>query len=142
MGIYGDLQKLNQAKSLSPSPAIQQPETSSSKRSGAISVRKQREPHPGTVQPRNRDTTTPRNHDTMIETIRAAVKMFGKEAATYRFTAEEKQAIGDVVYTYRGQHIRTSENEITRISVNFILVDYKVNGENSILHQVLKALNS
>ena len=74
--------------------------------------------------------------------MRAAVKLIGKEAATYRFTAEEKKALADLVYTYKRQGIRTSENEITRISVNFILADYEANGENSLLHKVLSALNS
>src|SRR5260221_4878540 len=41
-----------------------------------------------TVIPRNRATTLPRYHHTMIETIRAAVKEFGKEAATHRFKAD------------------------------------------------------
>ena len=60
-----------------------------------------------TVQPSNRDTTVPSNHattvsryhDTMpprvhgvvIELVRKAVKEFGKEAATHRFTETEKK---------------------------------------------------
>ena len=47
-----------------------------------------------------------------------------------------------MVYTYKQGNIRTNENEITRISVNFMISDYKENGENSTLHRVLKALNS
>ena len=101
------------------------------------------------TQPINHDTTTPRNdgttvawyHDTMIELVRKAVKDFGKEAATHRFTVEEKKAIADIVYTYKNQNLRTSENEITRIAVNFVIEDYRENGQNSILEKVLKALN-
>jgi hypothetical protein len=108
-------------------------------------------------QPSNRDTTTPRNHDTMVaryhdtttprihgvtvESIRKAVKEFGKEAATHRFTEVEKREIADLIYTYKNQGIKTSENEITRISVNFVMEDYKENGENSVLHKILEALN-
>jgi len=100
-------------------------------------------------QPSNGDTTTPRNHDTavsryhetIIETVRKAVKEFGKEAATHRFTLEEKRAVADIIYTYKTQGIKTSENEISRISVNFIIEDYRENGENSILHKILEALN-
>ena len=108
-------------------------------------------------QPSNRNTTTPRNHDTtvsryhdttqplihgvVIETVRKAVKEFGKEAATHRFTEAEKREIADLIYTYKNRGIKTSENEITRISVNFIMQDYKENGENSVLHKILKALN-
>src|SRR5215216_4137763 len=107
-------------------------------------------------QPSNRDTTIPRNHDTMvsryqdtttpqvygvaIELIRKAVKEFGKEAATHRFTEAEKKEIADLLYTYKNRGIKTSENEIARIAVNFVVEDYKVNGENSVLHKLLKAL--
>ena len=107
-------------------------------------------------QSSNRDTTTPSNHDTTvsryqdtttpqvygvaIELIRKAVKEFGKEAATHRFTEAEKKEIADLLYTYKNRGIKTSENEIARIAVNFVVEDYKVNGENSVLHKLLKAL--
>jgi len=91
--------------------------------------------------PRNHDTTASRYHDTIIENIRKAVKVYGKEAATHRFTVEEKQALDDLEYTYRRKGIRTSENEISRIAVNFIIKDHAENGENSVLALVLKALN-
>ena len=109
-----------------------------------------------TEQPINRDTTIPSNHDTTvsryhdtttpqvygvaIELIRKAVKEFGKEAATHRFTEAEKKEIADLLYTYKNRGIKTSENEIARIAVNFVVEDYKVNGENSVLHKLLKAL--
>lgn len=94
-----------------------------------------------TKQPRNQSTVVPRHHDTMIELVRKAVKDFGKEAATHRFTLEEKRAIADIIYSYERRGLRTSENEVTRVAINFILGDYKQNGENSILHRVLAALN-
>ncbi len=101
-------------------------------------------------KPRHRDTTIPRYHDTMasryhdtiVEVIRKAVREFGKEAATHRFTAEEKKAIADIIYSYKRRGIRTSENEVARIAVNFIVGDYKENGENSVLHRALEALNT
>lgn len=96
--------------------------------------------HHDTMQPSNHDTVIPRYHDGIIESVRKAVKELGKEAATHRFTEEEKKAIVDIIYAYKGQGIRTSENEIARIAVNFLIEDHRENGENSILHQVLKAL--
>jgi len=109
------------------------------------------------VKTSNRDTTTPRYHDTTIpsnhasmqpsihgvpiDIVRKAVKEFGKEAATHRFTEAEKKEIADLIYTYKNTGIRTSENEVTRIAVNFIIGDYKENGENSVLHKILEALN-
>jgi len=109
------------------------------------------------VIPSNHDTVIPRHHDTMpasnqesmqpqihgvvIDLIRKAVKEVGKEAATHRFTITEKKELADLIYTYKNRGIKTTENEIARISVNFIVEDYKVNGENSVLHKLLKALN-
>ena len=85
------------------------------------------------------------NHDTMpplvVEAIRKVVKRIGKEAATYRFTQEEKQRLGDIVYTYNRQGYRTSENEITRIAVNWLLWDYQEQGEQSVLARLLRALH-
>ena len=80
-------------------------------------------------------------HDTMIELVRKAVKEFGKEAATHRFTQQEKTEIGNLIFTYKNQGMKTSENEITRIAVNFIFEDHKENGKNSVLHKILEALN-
>jgi outer membrane biosynthesis protein TonB len=122
-----------------------------------IEPEKIEKPKPKKVeQPSNRDTMPPSNHDTTvsryqdtttpqvygvaIELIRKAVKEFGKEAATHRFTEAEKKEIADLLYTYKNRGIKTSENEIARIAVNFVVEDYKVNGENSVLHKLLKAL--
>ena len=94
-----------------------------------------------TKKPSNRDTMQPRNHDTIIELVRKSVKELGKEAATHRFTLEEKKELADIIYSYKNRSVRTSENEVTRIAVNFIIIDFKENGENSILDKTLKALN-
>lgn len=97
---------------------------------------------------RHHDTTTPRNHDItvseddMFELTRKAVKQIGKEAATHRFTLEEKNMLADIEYSYRRQGIRTSENEIARIAVNYLAQEYRKHGENSILAKILKRLNS
>ena len=101
------------------------------------------------MMPSHRDTVVSSNHDTVnvvnssptIETVRKAVKELGKEAATHRFTLEEKRAVLDLIYSYKNSGIKTSENEVARIAINYILEDYKKNGRNSILDQVLRALN-
>lgn len=48
-------------------------------------------------------TTVALYQATLVETMRAAVKLFGKEAATHRFTAEEKKALADLVYTTKAK---------------------------------------
>ncbi len=93
------------------------------------------------MPPRNHATMPPRYHDTIVETIRKAVKELGKEAATHRFTVDEKKTLVDIVYSYKRQGVKTSENEITRIAVNFIVNDYRENGQNSVLEKALRALN-
>lgn len=108
---------------------------------------------PSTTQSRTNDPTTAGQNDTTvsrhhattpppIEPIRRAVKQIGKEAATHRFTTEEKRAIADIVYTLGQQGYRTSENEIARIAINSLLLDYQEHGEQSILYCVIKALNA
>jgi hypothetical protein len=88
-----------------------------------------------TMTPSNRDTTVP-----LIDEIRHAVKELGKEAATYRFTKTEKDALKDLVYIYGRQGMKTSENEIVRIAINWLFEDNKTSGEQSIIYLVLKAL--
>lgn len=96
---------------------------------------------------RSHDAATPRAHDTVtpseevIETIRKAVKQLGKEDATYRFTDVEKKALADVVYTYSRAGVRTSQNEITRIGINYVMEDYRSAGKYSVLARVLERLN-
>lgn len=95
-----------------------------------------------TMKPRTHDTTTPSSEDDILEEVRKAVKQVGKEAATQRLTLEEKQLLADIEYSYKRQGIRTSGNEIMRIATNYIIRDYRKNGENSVLAKIIKQLNS
>jgi hypothetical protein len=102
------------------------------------------------VIPRHHDTVIPRNHETMVsgnddlilEAVRKAVKQIGKEAATHRFTIDEKNHLAEIEYTYKRQGIKTSENEIMRIAINYFIEDYRNHGEASLLAKILKRLNS
>lgn len=98
------------------------------------------------LPPSNHDTVVSRHHDTtppaVVASIRKAVKLVGKEAATHRFTPEEKQAIADIIYTYRRLGYDTSENEIARIAINWLVWEHAEHGEASLLAHVLKALKA
>ena len=98
------------------------------------------------VKPGTRDTTIPRQRGVItastVRSLRKAVRVIGKEAATHRFTSQEKDHLADIVYTYGRQGYRTSENEVVRIGVNWLIVDYQENGRQSVLHKALKALKS
>lgn len=107
----------------------------------SLTSQRDQSPAPTGLLPSDHDTVIPRHHDTTVESIRKAVKQFGKEAATHRFTREEKQKIAELIFAYSSKGIRTSENEIARIAVNFLVEDHKQNGKDSILDQVLKLLN-
>jgi hypothetical protein len=110
----------------------------------------QKQPNDDTMIPRHHDTMVSSNHDTaiplteveLLEVVRRAVKQNGKEGATYRFTKDEKNNLTDIKYTYKRQGIETSENEITRIALNYLFGDYKMGGEQSILAKILRLLNS
>jgi hypothetical protein len=80
--------------------------------------------------------------DSMVETIRKAVKHPGKEVAFVRLTAEEKAELADVLYTYKRQGTKTSETELIRIAVTFLLKEYKQKGQASVLARVLEALQA
>jgi hypothetical protein len=97
-----------------------------------------------TTVPRHHDTTVSRYHETdpLFEKTRRAVKHLGKEAATHRFTLEEKRMLKKIEHEYALKGIRTSENEITRIAINYLCEEYKNNKESSILAKVLALLNS
>lgn len=124
-------------------PIVEKPAApkASIKRSLSLGQGKQKTSNHDTTTPRNHGTVVSSNHDPMVETVRKAVRELGKEAATHRFTVEEKRGVLDLIYSYKGSGVRTSENEVARIAINFILEDYKQNGRNSILDRVLKALN-
>ena len=101
------------------------------------------------TMPRNRDTVVSRHHDSnadnsddYIEVVRKDVKLLGEKAATHRFTADEKDAIADIVYSLRKKGVTTSENEITRIAINYLVWEYRQNKQASILSRVLERLNA
>lgn len=100
-----------------------------------------------TTIPRYHDTNHGTNHDTMIpdeliEQIRAEVYKFGKEAATHRFTVDEKKEIANIVFTFKQLGIfRVDENTVVRIALHWLLKDFKANGKLSVLHKALEALN-
>src|SRR5512147_3261482 len=75
------------------------------------------------MQPRHHDTAIPQADDDIFDVVRKAVKQIGKEAATHRFTLDEKNLLADIEYNYKRKGIRTSENEVTRIAINYFIED-------------------
>jgi hypothetical protein len=77
-----------------------------------------------------------------LKLIHKTLKLIGKEVLYVRLTPEEKSQVNDIEYTYQRQGIKTSGNEIGRIALNFLLADYKANGEQSILAKMLTELHT
>ena len=75
-----------------------------------------------------------------IDAIRKVVKTQGREVSFIRLTPEEKGQISDIVYTYKRQGQKTTENQINRIAINYLLHDYHEHGEQSVLARVLASL--
>ena len=79
----------------------------------------------------------------IIEWIRKIVKNPAKEEVLYvRLTKEEKTQLGDITYTYIRQGRKTTDNELGRIAINFLIADYRANGATSLLAKVIEALNA
>lgn len=130
MGVYNRLSQLSREQSVSKTVKPDEKKT-------VVLVSRDHD----TLIPRHRDTIPLADEDPIIEAIRLAVRQLGKEAATHRFTTAEKQAVAEIIFAYRAQNIRTSENEIARIAINFIVQDYSQKGTESVLHRSLKALH-
>jgi len=77
----------------------------------------------------------------MFTQVRKAVRVRGTEQSIHRLSSQEKRDIKDIVYAYDTQGIRTSEVELTRIALNFLIADHKEQGKGSILAKILSSLN-
>ena len=78
----------------------------------------------------------------MVRRLRQAVRRIGKEAATHRFTAQEKADLAQIIYEQRRQGVKTCENEIVRIAVNWLIAEHRAGEGQSVLTQALKALRA
>jgi len=152
--------KVSPASSQPVTPAAEQSTSTSpaAPESAPIKPAKDGEPDSGIMTPRHHDTMTPRYHTTttpqseisglpmseeaLFEVVRKSVKKIGKEAATHRFTLDEKHHLADIEYTYKRRGIKTTENELTRIAINYFIEDYRINGERSLLAKLLEKINS
>lgn len=107
---------------------------------------RQRKPRPALANPPDdrlasaQASTLASYPDEMIEAVRKIVRITGKEVSFVRLTPVEKAQLTDIVYTFKKQGKKTSETEINRIAVNFLMEDYRVNGANSILVRVIDSL--
>lgn len=76
----------------------------------------------------------------LIEIIRKSVKSAGKEQKIVRFSAEEKELLKSTTYECSKYDPNFNETDICRIATKFILEDYQLNKESSLLVKVIQAL--
>lgn len=77
---------------------------------------------------------------TIIPTIRKVVKTPGREVSFVRLSPEEKGELAEIIHTFRRQGRKTTENEINRIAINYLLEDFRRQQEGSLLARTLAAL--
>ena len=70
------------------------------------------------------------------------VQELGTKRTTIRFSRSEKAALREIVHTYDRREIRTTENELTRIAVSWLVEDYRELGEGSVLARVVAQLQT
>jgi len=86
-------------------------------------------------------STPAKSQADVIAAIAALVTEKGKDTTYVRLTQPEKQSLLDVVYTYRRQSVQLTENDVVRVAIAALLDDYKANGANSLLVNVIRAMN-
>jgi hypothetical protein len=77
-----------------------------------------------------------------VEAIRRVVRAPGREVSYVRLSPEEKAQVADIVYAYKKKGRRTTENEISRIALNYLLNDHHEHGDKSVLARVLAKLQA
>jgi hypothetical protein len=91
---------------------------------------------------RHHDTMTPRYHDSMIATIARSVREVGKEVSTYRLTVQEKETLAEIIYHFRREKCRLSENEIARIAINLLIEDFETDKKSCMLSRIAEAMKA
>jgi len=78
----------------------------------------------------------------MIESLRKAVKPLGDKVSYVRLTDAEKDGLREVVVALSRQGLKTTENEVSRIAIAYLLSDHARNGPDSVVTRVIEALLS
>ena len=148
MGMFNDLKNISKEGNEPGTPTQPKKENKPRQQTPASTpVQKstsavKRESNTASKQASSNASTLANNQATNVESIRKTVRRIGKEVTFVRLTPEEKAQLADIIYTYKRQGTKTSENEIARIGLNHLIADYQANGEESVLAQVIAALNA
>jgi uncharacterized protein involved in copper resistance len=78
--------------------------------------------------------------DDIISAIRRVVRTPGREVSYIRLSPEEKEQLGELVYTFKRQGQKLTETDITRIAINLLLADHDHYGATSMLARVIASM--
>ncbi len=120
--------------------ASPQPQPEPEPEKAAPKKERQQAPSPAVKKDRYHDSNLSSDQDSIIAAIRKSVRARGTEQSIHRLSPQEKREIKDIVYTYDTQGVRTSEVELTRIALNFLIADHKEHGKDSVLARALSSL--
>ena len=88
------------------------------------------------------DSMTSRYHDSMIAKIARTVREVGREVKTYRLTPQENNALVEIIYFFRKNMHRLSENEIARIAINLLIEDFERDKKSCMLSRIAEAMKA
>lgn len=100
--------------------------------------------------PSYQSTNIPTEQDSVIDVIHKAMRQSPSAAASYRLSPMEKKRLEVTIFELKMRSgrspeladLRSNENEVMRVAVNYILNDYGTNGDESVLVKALTSLRS
>lgn len=98
---------------------------------------KLKEPKKASVQSREQASELASYHASVLAKISKVIREIGKEVSYTRLTQDEKRRVLDIIYNFKSDGVKTTENELMRIALNLLLEDYDLQKEGSILHKIL-----
>lgn len=95
-------------------------------------------------------TIAPSHQSDIVAVIHKAMRQPPAAGTNYRLSTMEKKRLDVIVFQLKTRDIaspddadlKTNINEVLRIAVNSLLIDYDNNGDNSVLVETLKSLRS
>lgn len=120
---------------------------------GSVPNKEQQPPKPDVMTERRHDVSQqpvnsvdklsymPTSDEELVPLLRSLLLLSGDKPLTCRVDPGEKRALKDMVYEMDNEGFRCDINKIMRIGLNWLIVDYKKNGQESILYRTVQSLN-
>ncbi|MBV8893005.1 MAG: hypothetical protein JO266_13735 [Acidobacteria bacterium] len=94
----------------------------------------------GQNKDQRRDVTTSPRHDIDYRAWRDIIENTETHNSALRLTREERYEVEDIIQDLERKHkIKTSMNEVARLGLLSIILDYKQNKQQSLLYKIKKS---